>query len=122
MGLLSEDCGMEVPFCRRFSLHMISGCVFDASKPLPMWLVNFLNDHIPALTLEQAANYFKDVVIANNQNTINPRFIEPFSTITFRLNRTDVWQNDTKHEYQIVAEAGDNIDMICMFSLKLLTA
>lgn len=85
-----------------------------------MWLFNFLNDHIPALTLEQAANYFKDVVITNNKNAINLRFIEPFSTITFRLNRVDIWQNNTKHEYQIVAESGNDIDMIYGFSIKQL--
>lgn len=101
---------------------MISGYVFDASKPLPVWLIDFMSADIPALTLEQAANYFKEVVIANNRNAINLRFIEQYSEIKFRLNRTDVWQNNTKHEYQIVAEAGDDIDMICMFSLKLLTA
>lgn len=104
MGLLSEDYSCEVAFCRRFILRIQAGYLYKPCEPLPVWYCEFMNSGVLALPLLQAAMYFKEVVVRHNTDLICKRFNRPISEIQIGLQLVHAYRDNTKHEYQIIAD------------------
>lgn len=104
MGLLSEDYSCEVAFCRQFILRIQAGYLHRQYKVLPGWYCEFMNSGVPPLTLLQAAMYFKEIVARHNTDLICERFNRPISEIQIDLRLVHAYRDNTKHEYQIIAD------------------
>lgn len=111
MGLLSENYTDGIVFFRQFHLHISSGCLYRPAQRMPLWYFNFVNSIVPVLTIRQAAEYFRNVVVDENVGAISQEFGTSIHNIQTRLSCVASWQNGRKCEYQIIG-ASDRTEVV----------